>query len=294
MFRHRFQSFFHCGSFLIPVLLIGGCAVEAAKEPGKTQNEPPPFYTVTAEKSRSQPSRIDIEPASPADAIRLFYKNLREKRFREALFLTNLRPAIEGLTAAELEDLRVDFANLARSVPADIQINGEIISGDTATVTANLPDDETAKMEIKEFQLTREAGGWLILLVDGETEAAVKREGKNYFFALRIDVHHAEAQAMLERIVKAQMVYALQNGGLYGEMKTLIDSGFLPADILSADSTGYNYRVRLSGDKRKYAAAADPAVYGKTGRLSFLLAGGSDEKNPRLKSADNGGKPLEN
>ena len=37
------------------------------------------------------------------------------------MFLTNLRPAIESLTDAELKDLQVDFEPLAAQIPADVQ-----------------------------------------------------------------------------------------------------------------------------------------------------------------------------
>ena len=80
-----------------------------------------------------------IDPNGPADTVRAFYKLLRDKKFREAIFLTNLRPAIEGLTDMEMKDFALDFEAIAGDVPAEIEINGEIITGDQATVTANLP-----------------------------------------------------------------------------------------------------------------------------------------------------------
>ena len=284
-------------SLFFSVLMIGGCAVEAAKIEAERirakRNEQPAIYTAVAEKQNSaSEGRIEIKSHSPADAIRTFYSNLREKRFREAIFLTNLRPAIEGLTDTELKDLEVDFARLAQTVPSDIQINGEIISGEMATVTAKLPDDETGKLELKEFKLAREKGGWLILLVQKEVEEAIKKEGKNYFFVLRMEVHQREAEAMMQRIVKAQIVYSIQNGGLFADMKSLIDGGLLPSDVQSPVSTGYRYKISLSTDKKKFETSAEPEIYNKTGRLSYFLEVDGNNQNPRLKSADLGGKPL--
>jgi hypothetical protein len=129
------------------------------------------------------------------------------------------------------------------------------------------------------------------LTVDEKAEAIVKKDGKNYFFNLRVETHQEEARAMLNRVVKAQMVYAMQNGGLYGETKDLIEKGFLPEDFLTAASTGYNYKIGLSKDKKKYAATATPDLYGKTGKLSFLLES-NGEKSPRLTSGDKAGQPL--
>ncbi len=208
---------------------------------------------------------------------------------RDAIFLTNLRPAIEGLTDNELKELQVDFEALASEVPAEIQINGEIISGDKASVTANLPDLETRKMQIQNIKLARENGAWIIQIVDGDAAKRVKEEGKNYFFAVKIDAHHDEAKDMFDRIMKAEAVYAMQNKGVYADIPALIQNNFLPTDV--KETNGYRYNIVLSADKRKYAATAEPSEYGKTGKLSFLVEG-EEGKTPRLTSLDNGGQSL--
>jgi len=288
-----FCRLFQLKTILLLTIFVGGCAVEAAKnrageivEKSAVVNENSPKHIETENVSKG--AAIKITPDSPADTVRVFYKNLREKRFREAMFLTNLRPAIEGLTDAELKDLQIDFEPIARQVPAEIEINGEIVSGDAATVTAKLPDNETDKIELQQIKLRKENNYWVILTVDAAAEKLVRKEGKNYFFALRIETHHTEARAMLGRISKAEMVYALQNKGFYADIPTLIEKGFLPADALSSDSTGYNYLVSLSQDGKNYSAAATPAVYGKTGKLSFLFQF-DGKNNPRLTERDNGG-----
>lgn len=297
MFRDFFRNDFRVGSLIFGLIffvsMTGGCTVEAAKNESENQTERPEIYTVAAEKQNvATKGTIDIEPQSPADTIRIFYKNLREKRFREAIFLTNLRPAIEGLTDSELKDLEVDFSLLAQTVPPDLQINGEIISNETASVTAKIPNDESGKLELKEFKLKRESGGWLILLADQEAESQIKKEGKNYFFSLRMEVHQAEAEKMMNRIAKAQIVYSIQNGGAFGEMKTLVDAALLPADVQNAASTGYRYEISLSADKKRYKATAEPETYNKTGKISYVLEAEGSNQTPRLKSADLGGKPI--
>lgn len=229
---------------------------------------------------------IEIEADGPADTVRVFYAKLREKKFKEALFLTNLRPAIEGLTDAELQDFSLDFEALAGQVPTELEISGEIISGENATVTVNVPNAETGKTEAQPIKLRRENSVWVILSVDAEGEKRIKAEGKQYFYNLRIEAHHEEAQAMLRRIAKAQLVFSAQNGGLFGEMAALVAANLLPDDVTSSRSTGYNYEIKLSSDKKSYFAGATPAEYGKSGKLSFLL----DKLD--IKSKDNGGKPL--
>src|SRR3954453_1434426 len=227
------------------VTLAGGCTVEASKvTPSELKTE-----AKTEFKPIAKGATIEIEANGPADTVRVFYKYLREKKFREAIFLTNLRPAIEGLTDLELKEFQVDFESIAAVVPAEIEINGEIVSGDKATVTAKLPDEDD-KMQLQEIKLRNDGGFWVILSVDDEQEKKIRTEGKNYFYNLKIETHQDEARRMLDRISKAEMVYALQNGSLYGEMKQLVDAGFLPEDAQTADSTGYKYSVQLSADKK--------------------------------------------
>lgn len=276
------------------ISLFGGCAVEAAREneTGAAKNKTATAMTVSgAAKSRQPAATIKIEPNSPADTVRVFYKNLREKKFREAMFLTNLRPAIENLTDAELKELHVDFEPLAAQVPSEVEINGEIITKNKATVTAKLPDNDTEELKIQEIKLRRENDVWIILTVDEKAEAEVRNEGKNYFTALKIKTHHEEAKAMLERVNKAQMVYQMKNNGVYGDAAVLVAAGFLPPDFLTAETTGYNYQIRLSGDRRKFTATAAPAVYGKTGKLSFWFETNGN-KVSALRNKDTKGQAL--
>ena len=218
-----------------------------------------------------------------------FYEALREKRFRAAIFLTNLRPAVEGLTDDELKEFQLDFESIAKYVPAQLEINGEVISGDMATVTAKLPNKDLDKEEIQQLRLRKEGDVWILLTVDESAEKKIKQEGKNYFWALRIEAHQDDAREMLDRVAKAQMAFAATNQGLYGDMNALINAQFLPEDIRTSESTGYVYAVNLSTDRKKYFATAVPAVYGKTGRLSFKVELDSDSQ-AHLMSRDEGGK----
>ena len=286
------QNKIYLSAILSVSAFIGGCSVQAAKNEIPNQIGTSEIYSVKAEREiPANAKSIDVATDSPADTIRTFYKNLRENRFREAIFLTNLRPAIEGLTDQELKDLQVDFANLAEIIPADFQISGEIITNDKATVMTKLPDNSTGKTELKEFKLEKQNAGWLILMVDREQEAEIKKQGKNYFFALRIDVHHSEVEKMMDRIYKAQTVYTLQNGGRFTEFAPLIEQKLLPEDVRSAESTGYKYALSLSEDKKQYIVTAEPAVYGKTGKFSYILNVESGKK-PVLKVEDKQGKSL--
>lgn len=235
--------------------------------------------------------RIEIEPGSPAETVKAFYERLKEKRYREAIHLTNLKPAIEGLTDDELREFAVDLEDIAKAVPADVRINGEIIAGESATVTAALPEEAGAEPQMQEIRLRKVNGYWQILAADEVTEARIKKEGKNYFYELRIDVRQDEAKKMLERVSKAQLAYSLQNNGNFAEVGKLIELGYIPDDILSSDSTGYVYRIALIDSGKSYFATATPAAYGKTGRNSYLLEPSSGGLS-KVTGRDNGGKPL--
>ena len=124
---------------LVTVIVGGACTAEASR------TSAPPLPAETGKPDAA----ITIAPNSPADTVRAFYTRLREGKFREAIHLTNLRPAIEGLTDDELKEFSVDFAAIARLVPAELEINGEIISGENATVTAKLPGDDPDTLELQ-------------------------------------------------------------------------------------------------------------------------------------------------
>lgn len=289
-FRSSRQSL--CGLLLLSGCFVG-CSVAEPKISANVDSKTVANRsdTVKSTSANSQGATIPIDPNGPADTVRVFYKHLREQKFREAIFLTNLKPAIASLNDIELKDFSLDFEAIAGQIPAEVKINGEIVTGDQATVTIDLPNDEDGKIETQSIRLRKEGEVWVIMIVDEASEGDIKKEGKNYFYSLRIKTHEEEAKKMLERISKAELVHGLQNGGVFADMETLVSSGLLPEDIKTSASTGYNYAINLASDKRKYTATATPAEYGKSGKLSYFLH--LDAKNvSRVKSKDTGGKPL--
>ena len=286
-------TFFQMKRYILSTFLVVFSISCSVTEPKNTALAKPAANAPATVNAAAEPkgATIAIVAGGPADTVRAFYKLLRDKKFREAFFLTNLRPAIEGLTEAELKDFSLDFEVIAGQIPAEIEINGEIVTGDQATVTANLPNDDGDKNEIQTIKLNKVNGIWVIMTADEEAAKKIREQGKNYFYNLRIDTHEEEARKMLERISKAELAHSLQNGGVCADMQTLIAAGLLPPDIATSASTGYNYVINLTGDKRSYNATATPAEYGKSGKLSFLLK--PDVKGiSRVSSKDTGGKPL--
>jgi len=277
--------------FAITVAVLSSCSAVESKNAGAVNASVNTAVSGAAANSISAGPRIEITEGGPADTVRAFYDRLRNKKFREAIFMTNLRPAVEGLTDTELQDFSVDFEQLAGQVPAQVEINGEIITGDKATVTLNMPNVETGKPELQPIKLHKENGVWIIESVDPAAEARIRKEGNRYLYNVRIETHEDEARAMLDRIAKAQMVQSAQNGGQYSDIAALIAGGLLPEDARTSASTGYSYNVGLSADKKSYFATATPADYGKSGRLSFLVELDSKAAS-HLTSKDTGGKPL--
>ncbi len=220
---------------------------------------------------------------TPGETVREFYKALHEKRFRDALSISIYKSAIEGMSQKEFDELRPDFE--AMSLGANkLEVAGEQISGETATVFVKVPDDN-GEVQTSKVELIRSGGIWIV--GNGDDEKAIKQAGKDYFLRIRIQTHEEEVKVMMERIIKAQLVYSSQNNGLYAEIPVLVKAGLLPPDIESTASTGYRYRLTLASDKKTYFAQAEPAQYGRTGRLSFHL-----DSTGVFQKKDAGGKPL--
>jgi hypothetical protein len=220
---------------------------------------------------------------TPTETVREFYKAMREKRFHEAFALSIYKPAIDGLSAEEFNDLRPDFEKMAAVIPEKIEVNGEQISGDAATVFVKIADADKAA-EAEPVGLIRDGGAWII--GDRENQEIVKKAGKRFFFEARITAHHNDVQAMLQRISLAELAYASQHNNLYADLPTLIAAGLVPKDIETPETTGYHFHLALTKDAKRWAVGAEPAQYGRTGRLSFVL----DQNG--IRSGDKGGKPL--
>ena len=226
-----------------------------------------------------------VAPAAqtPSETVREFYKLMRERKFREAFALSIYKPAIEPLSAEEFEDLRPDFERMAAAIPEKIDVGGEQTSGDISTVFVKIVGAD-ASAQPEPVGLLRDGGIWII--GDKENREVVKKAGKKFFFEARIQTHHNEVQAVLQRINIAQQAYALQNKDSFADLPTLIKTGLVPKDIEAPDSTGYRFHVMLSKDAKSWTARAEPLTYNRTGRLSFFM----DQTG--IRSADIGGKPL--
>jgi hypothetical protein len=226
-------------------------------------------------------------PRSPTETMRDFYRLLREKKFREAFGMSIYRPAIDALSAQEFEEFRPDFEKMALAVsekiPPTVDVSGEQVSGDTATVFVKVLDGD-GKEKVEPATLIKVDNGWIV--GDRENLELVKKAGKKFFFEARINAHHADVQDMMTRISLAQVVYSQGHNGQFGNTAELITAGLVPKDIEGIDSTGYRFQIVRAADGKSWYATAEPAQYGHTGRLSFYLDASG------VRSGDSGGKPL--
>jgi hypothetical protein len=220
---------------------------------------------------------------TPTETVREFYKLMRERKFVEAFALTIYKPAIEGLSAAELDELRPDFERMGSAIPEQIEVSGEQVSNNLATVFVKIANGEK-DAQPEPVTLMREGGAWIV--GDRENQEIVKKAGRQFFFEARIQTHHNEVQAMLQRISIAQLAYASQHNNAYADLPALIAAGLVTKDIEATDILGYRFHLILAKDAKSWTAGAEPVRYGRTGRLSFFL----DQTG--IRSADVGGKPL--
>jgi hypothetical protein len=224
---------------------------------------------------------------SPTETMRLFYQMLREKKFREAFALSIYRSAIDGLSQQEYDELRPDFEKMALAVsekiPEKIDISGEQVSGDVATVFVKVLDAD-GKEKVEPAALIKLDNAWIV--GDKENLDLVRKAGKQFFFEARINAHHSDVQDMMTRISLAQVLYGQNHNGQFGNAAELIAAGVVPKDIEGTESTGYHFQINRAPDGKSWYATAEPAQYGRTGRLSFYLDATG------VRSGDNGGKPL--
>ena len=224
-------------------------------------------------------------PRTPSDTVREFYKAMREHRFKEAWALTIYKPAVESLTAEEMEDLRPDFEDKAAVIPDPVEIAGEQISGDQATVFVKVPVAETTPQSTSQpVNLIKSGGVWII--GDEANQAIVKKAGRRFFLDALITQHHSDIEELLKRVIAVQIVYVQQHER-FGDLTELIGAGLVPKAAGDPKDLGYNFRITVGKDGKSYVAGAEPTRYGHTGKLSYWM-----DQTGTIKSVDNGGKPL--
>jgi len=222
----------------------------------------------------------------PSDVVREFYKAMREHRFKEAWALTIYKSAVDGLSAEELEDLRPDFEQKAAAVPAQIEITGEQIQGNIATVFVKVPITEsTPQITSEPVNLMSSGNGWIIGTEADQAE--VKKKGRRFFLDALIEEHENDIDDLFKRLLVVQLVYAQEHKGVLANLQDLITANLVAKESGDPKAIGYTVRITVTPDGKGYIATAEPTRYGHTGKLSFWM-----DQTGNLKKVDNGGKPL--
>ena len=233
----------------------------------------------------SVPGVFAQTPGTPSDVVREFYKAMHEHRFKEAFAVTIYKPAVEGLKAEEMEDLRPYFEEKAAAIPDKVEISGEQISGDIATVFVKVPVSESTPQNISQpVTLIKSGGAWII--GEEKDQAIVKKAGRRFFLDALILQQHSDIEELLKRVIAVQVVYAQQHGG-FGDLQALINAGLVAKAAGDPKELGYNFRVTVGKDGKTYLAGAEPTRYGHTGKLSYWM-----DQTGTIKSVDTGGKPV--
>jgi len=223
---------------------------------------------------------------TPSDVVREFYKAMREHRFKEAWAMTIYKPAVEGLSAEEMEDLRPDFEEKASQIPETVEIANEQINGNTATVFVKVPVSESTPQNTSQpVNLINSGGAWII--GDEANQAIVKKAGRRFFLDALIAQHHSDMEDLLKRVIAVQLVHVQQHN-TFGDLAALISAGLLPKAAGDPKELGYNFHITVGKDRKTYLAGAEPTSYGRTGKLSYWM-----DQTGTIKSVDNGGKPVQ-
>ncbi|HSP62751.1 MAG TPA: hypothetical protein VLQ90_07210 [Pyrinomonadaceae bacterium] len=224
---------------------------------------------------------------TPSDVVREFYKAMREHRFKDAWSMTIYKPAIEDLTADEMEDLRANiFDAQAAKIPEQVEITGEQIEGNTAKVFVKLPATEsTPQITSEPVVLINSGGAWIV--GDETNQAIVKKAGRRYFLDAVIDLNQNAMEDFLKNLVGLEAIFALAHDGAFGDLKALVGAGLMSDDVVDPKSTGYSFHLAIAKDGKSFVAGAEPTRYGHTGKLSFWM-----DQIGKIEKIDNGGKPL--
>jgi hypothetical protein len=225
-------------------------------------------------------------PRTPSDVVREFYKAMREHRFKDAWSMTIYKPAIESLTAEEMEDLRSTFEEQAAHIPEQVEITAEQIEGKAAKVFVKLPAAEsTPQVTSEPVTLINSGGAWIV--GDEANQAIVIKAGRRYFLDAVLDVNQTTIEDFMKNLVGLEAIYALAHNGAFGDLKALVGAGLMSDDAVDPKSTGYTFRLTIATDSKSFIAGAEPVRYGHTGKLSFWM-----DQTGKINKVDNGGKPL--
>jgi hypothetical protein len=203
------------------------------------------------------------KPLTPTETVVAFYRLLREQNYRGGMALSVFADAVADLPDEDLAELTPDFQRTFTAIPEKLDIRGEQISGDAATVFVRFAGPDADPDAVT---LIRDGGKWLV--GDRDVLAVVREQRTEYFFNVRIGVNHNEVFDLLRRITGSEDVH-FHRSKAYATLGELIATEGLTDDLKEGTASGYRFTVNLTPDRQGYTVVAIPVRYGRTGRLSF-------------------------
>jgi len=203
---------------------------------------------------------------TPSETVLAFYGLMRQQKFVDAFAYSVYAEAVDGLSEEDLGELAPEFQRTAADIPAAIEVKGEQVSGDAATVFARFGTSEDAQ----NVSLVRDGNRWLV----GDKEALdqVRAEKTAFFFNARIRVDHNEVFDLMRQLTGTEDV-RFQTKKAYGTLNELIaEEKTIGEELNDGIASGYKFMVNVTNDRQAFTVIAIPVRYGRTGKLSFFAS----------------------
>lgn len=244
-----------------------------------------------------------VRKLTPGETIQEFYRLLREKKYVDAFRLHVCAPAVESLSGQEATELEDEFAKLAGGIPDKIEIGGESVLGNDATVFVKVPagekvDGQQPYLSVPVTLILSE-GKWLI--GDRETQALASFHKGRFFslskggtFTVMLDNEEKAGKAM-NVLIEIEQFFAQQNRGKFGTMKELLESNVVRrSDLIlmleqlqDGEYYGYRFEIEIPEDRKTYTLYATPIQQNIDGRYSYI----ADREGVKFRNY--GGQKLE-
>lgn len=227
-----------------------------------------------------------VKKLTPGETIQEFYRLLREKKYVDAFRLHVCAPAVEGLSSEDAAELEDEFAKLAGGIPSKIEVGGESVLGNDATVFVKVPagekvDGQQPYLSVP-VNLVLSEGIWLI--GDRETQALAHFHKGRFFslsrsgtFTAMLDNEEKAAKAITS-LIDIEQFFAQRHEGKYGTFQELMNSGIVKRSDLSlmleqlqdGEYYGYRFEVEFSANRKSYTLFATPIQQNIDGRYSYI------------------------
>jgi hypothetical protein len=250
---------------------------------------------------------------SPGETVLQFYRLLREKKYIEAFRLHVCAPAVETMSSEEAAGLQDEFEKVAGEIPEKIELGGESVLGNDATVFVKVPSGEKINGQQPFLSvpvgLILFEGKWLI--GDRDTQALAFFHKNKFFslsqsgvFTVMLD-NEEKAGKAITALIEIEQFFTQQHNGKFGTFREILDSKVvvrpdlvrLMEQLQDGEYFGYRFEVEMPEDRRTYTLYATPIQQNIDGRYSYIAdrEGGVKFRNyggQKLAKTTPGLKPL--